>query len=308
MPYCSNCGNQLRDGAKFCDNCGFQVGIHDDDTQRQTVFEGKIHKCPNCGEIVEAFQDDCPSCGYKFRDVKVTSSVKELADKLERIANEKVERNIWGKLSAKSMNAKVQKQVQLIQNFAIPNTYEDLWEFLILSSSNITNYDDQSSEQAALSNAWTAKFEQAYQKAKLVINNPKEIASIEKLYESKSNQAKKAKRTKGITFFAYIMLMFAPAFLIYGIMFIGNSTYESNIRKENSRLTSIVEEIYDCIDNGNYTLARSKAANLSFNYTSDWSSDYEAVAENWDETREELLEIINEAEQKSKNQANTGGE
>lgn len=314
MAYCTNCGNQLREGAKFCDNCGFQVGTHDDGTKRQTVFEGKIHKCPNCGQVLDSFQDDCPACGFEFRDVKATSSVKELADKLERIANEKVERNIWGKVSVESLNAKVQKQVQLIQNYAIPNTYEDLWEFLILSSSNITDSTNESSEQNALSKAWKSKFSQAYNKAKLVIDNPKDIERIENLYASKINEISTERKHHFISGVSknlslVISIMASIIFLIslfVGIDIAGNN-YSKEVEKENERLESIVEEVYACIDNENYTLARVKAANISFNYSSSYSSDYKAIAENWDKTREDLLKIIDEAEQKSKNQTNTGG-
>ena len=315
MAYCTNCGNQLREGAKFCDSCGKSVNSVNDSTQRQTVFEGKIHKCPNCGEIVEAFQDDCPTCGYQFRNAQATSSVKVLADKLERIANEKVERNFWGKVSVESMNAKVQKQVQLIQNFAIPNTYEDLWEFLILSSSNITDSTNESPEQNALSKAWKSKFSQAYNKAKLVMDNPEDVKKIDKLYAEKIDEITTERKhhfisgiSKDLPFVILIVMGFI-SFMALGIgTAIAGSNYNKEVEKENERLASIVEEVYACIDNGNYTLARVKAANISFNYSSSYSSNYKAIAENWDETRENLLKIIDEAEQESKKQANTGGE
>ena len=301
MPYCSNCGNQLREGAKFCDSCGKPVTSVDDGSKRQTVFEGKIHKCPNCGEVIEAFQDDCPSCGYKFRDVKVTSSVKELADKLENISNQNI-----------SASEKASMQYSLISSFAIPNTREDLWEFLIISSSNIQQNSGISQKQApaqiALQNAWMAKFEQAYQKSKLVIDNPSEIKKINKLYDSKSSQFKRAKNSKIFKMLALVTLCLSPFLFLIVFFTSGGLAYEHNVKKENNRLNSIVEEVYDCIDNENYTLARVKAANVSFNYSSDWSSDYEAIAENWDEIRENLFKIIDEAEQESKKQTNTGGE
>ena len=68
MAYCKNCGIQLVDGAKFCQKCGCSV---EDErigyTQRKQEFEGKLYKCPNCGEILKSFELNCPACGYELR-------------------------------------------------------------------------------------------------------------------------------------------------------------------------------------------------------------------------------------------------
>ena len=163
MAYCTNCGNQLREGAKFCDNCGFQVGTYGDDTKRQTVFEGNIHKCPNCGEIIDAFTTTCPSCNFEIRGVNAASSVKELALKLADCETS-------------------EQKIDLIKNFYIPNTKEDIYEFFILATSNIKNGDEDI-------DAWSAKLEQAYQKAKLSINGTIEFHELSLIY-------KKTKRKK----------------------------------------------------------------------------------------------------------------
>ncbi len=314
MSFCTNCGNQLREGAKFCDNCGFQVGTHDDGAIRQTVFEGKIHKCPNCGEIVEAFQDDCPACGYQFRDTTVTSSVKELVDKLQEIENEPKRLNVVEYFLSNGLSQKVRKQVSLINNYTIPNTYEDIWEFLILSSSRIKNNNTAvipTPDIRALSSAWKAKFDQAYHKAMLVIDTPEDIERIKDLYSRTKAEEAKAQRklTKNIAIpvavlFSLPIVLFVALIILLGSM---GSGYDKGVTKESERLNTIVDEVYDYIDQGNYTMARIKAASLSFNFTSEWSSDYEAVAKKWDKTREDLLEIIDEAEQESKKQVNTGG-
>ena len=313
MSYCTNCGNQLREGAKFCDNCGFQVGTHDD-TKRQTVFEGKIHKCPNCGEIVEAFQDDCPACGYQFRDAAVTSSVKELADKLQQIENEPNGLNLVDYFLSNGLSQKARKQVALINNYTIPNAYEDIWEFLILASSRIKNFRTDrplTSEETALVNAWKAKFDQAYHKAILVVDAPEDIQRIKDLYSKTQTETVKNQRKRTTSIIVPLAICFAVILVLFISLSIpssGKAEYNYGVSKENERLNAIVEEVYDYIDQENYTMARVKAASLSFNFTSDYSSDYESIAENWDETRENLLKIIDEAEQESKKQANTGGE
>lgn len=104
--YCSNCGEKLIFGSKFCNSCGVKVGVisanepdntklennekasqvvMEDITERKNVYEGKIHKCPNCGDIIDAYETVCKSCGYEIRGRKATSSVRELQLKLEEL-------------------------------------------------------------------------------------------------------------------------------------------------------------------------------------------------------------------------------
>ena len=80
------------------------------------------------------------------------------------------------------------------------------------------------------------------------------------------------------------------------------------IQNENDRLNAIVSEVYECIDTENYTLARTKAVTLVFKYSSDKTESDDEARQQWDKTREDLLKIIDEAEQESKKQTNTGGE
>lgn len=311
MAYCTNCGNQLRDGAKFCDSCGKSVASVNDCAQRQTTYEGKIHKCPNCGEIVEAFQDDCPTCGYQFRDTTVTSSVKELVDKLQQIENEPKGLNLADYFLSNGLSQKVRKQVSLINNYTIPNTYEDIWEFLILSSSRIKNDNtDVVSTPAsrALSDAWKAKFDQAYHKAMLVIDTPEDIQRIKDLYSKTQNKAAKnqIKRMSIIILPFAGMIFICLLFSVMAIIF-SASEYSDYVDKENERLNAIVSEVYECIDTENYTLARTKAVTLVFKYYSDKTESDDEARQQWDETRKDLLEIIDNAEQESKKQTNTGG-
>lgn len=101
--FCPYCGSKLDEGARFCKNCGEAIydeqNVHKNSnerptmgnpTERKTVYEGCIHKCPNCGEVLESFLTVCPSCGYEIRDVQPASSVRELAIKLEKISAEKM--------------------------------------------------------------------------------------------------------------------------------------------------------------------------------------------------------------------------
>ena len=85
MLICSNCSKEMNDDDKFCANCGMQVKENNSDNKRKIVFDGTIHKCPNCGEVLNSFAANCPACGFELRSVKNSGAVAELSRKLEKI-------------------------------------------------------------------------------------------------------------------------------------------------------------------------------------------------------------------------------
>lgn len=171
MAFCSNCGKELAVGAKFCFECGAPVQ-GSTSSERKTIYDGELHKCPNCGELLDSFVTICPTCGYELRGAKATSVVNELAQKLERTES-------------------VAQKIDLIRNFYIPNTKGDIYEFFILATSNMTagSYDVD---------AWYAKLEQAYQKAKLSFGNAPEFQYLSQLYGKAKKQQKAQSFTRGI--------------------------------------------------------------------------------------------------------------
>lgn len=81
MAFCTNCGQELAEGAKFCASCGKAVDSNST-YQRKTVYDGVIHKCPNCGEVLSSFLANCPACGFEFNSKKVNSSLKEFIEEI----------------------------------------------------------------------------------------------------------------------------------------------------------------------------------------------------------------------------------
>ena len=137
MAFCTECGHQLAEGAKFCFECGAKVNAPSSTRveQRKTVYDGEIHKCPKCGETLNSFVTNCPTCGYELRSVKTNSPVAALAKKVE-------------------MASSLDDKIELITNFYIPNTKEDIYDFFILAVSNL---EDKSYDT---DDAWRAKLEQ----------------------------------------------------------------------------------------------------------------------------------------------------
>lgn len=206
MIYCKNCGNELEDNDKFCSKCGTPIETK---TQgRQIKYDGEIHKCPNCGELLKSFATNCPSCGYELRSVKVDSPVSELARKIEKTET-------------------VDKKIELITNFYVTNTKEDIYDFFILAVSNLedTNYETD--------DAWMAKLEQTYHKAKLSFGNTPEFAYIEELYKktiakvSKRGTMNFVRKNKKLCLSA-LLVGFGIIMLIVGIVIMSVGSMEEN--------------------------------------------------------------------------------
>ncbi|WP_223351820.1 MULTISPECIES: zinc ribbon domain-containing protein [Streptococcus] len=204
MEFCTNCGQAFAEGAHFCSNCGTAKG-ETDTSQRKTVYDGDLYKCPNCAERLDSFMTVCPTCGYELRGAKGASKVEKLAKKLESTKN------------------KGQK-IDLIRNFYVPNTKEDIYEFVILATSNMNSYDYDFE-------AWNSKLEQAYQKATLSFGNTEEFQYINQLY-TKSKKHKKLKyfiRTVMGSKILQCLLLGAVGIIMVVVGFVlGDQTGDSN--------------------------------------------------------------------------------
>lgn len=98
MSFCINCGRELAEGEKFCANCGKSVNDSNSSSQRKITYEGEVHKCPQCGEVLDSFITVCPSCGYELRGSSATSAVKEFATKLNSLCYLKIVLPVSSKL------------------------------------------------------------------------------------------------------------------------------------------------------------------------------------------------------------------
>lgn len=204
MAFCINCGQELIEGAKFCASCGKAVNENNSTTQRKMTYEGEIHKCPNCGEVLGAFVSVCPSCNYELRGVQSASSIKDFSSKIEQAESD-------------------EKKVTLIRNYPISNTKEDIFEFMILASSNITGEYNE-----VVFNAWLAKFEQCYQKAKLSFGNDSDFSKIQNLYDQTMKQVNKERVAHGANKFGTSVTNFTATFPnpIFGIVVVLLGVYE----------------------------------------------------------------------------------
>lgn len=266
MPFCSNCGKEIENNAKFCSGCGSPCNTAQSDNQgqRKTKFEGEIHKCPQCGEVLDSFTTVCPSCGYELRGSSTTSAVKEFAAKLDTATTE------------------YQKE-SIIRSFPIPNTKEDIFEFMILASSNIDEHPNKN-----VFNAWIAKFEQCYQKAKLSFKQENDFVKIQAIYEKTQKEIKKIRR-KGPLRKTLIIVLPIVAFILINVAFWSwiASGY-NNEEEEVARLEAIVVEVETALENNEYDLAMMHAKSIDY---SAWTSNDE-LERQWDIKRDYLIKKI----------------
>ena len=298
MAYCRNCGTQLIDGAKFCQKCGYPVSDgNTKKTQRQHEFTGKLYKCPNCGEVLKSFELNCPACGYELRGAKATSAVKEFALKLEAIESRREyekPRGLFAVAAAQQRVSKTDEQkISLIKSFPVPNTKEDMLEFMILaiSSMNMRTYDsantDISKSEKEVNAAWFSKVQQVYEKAKMSYSADSVFAEIQVLYDGCSEEIKKAKKkakrkrvVENVLIFGWI-----PISLVFLIIWLSIESPKQEA-KELERLDNIVIDVQQALDNGEFSHALRIADSIDY-------QRYDVEMERkWDIEREYWVEKV----------------
>lgn len=273
MAFCSNCGTKLNDGARFCQGCGAPVNNSSAEryTRREFEYEGKIIKCPNCGEPLASFQARCPACGHEIREAKVSSVVKEFASKLEAIeaiADPTRKGFLRKKLEKDEISEKEERKIELIRSFPVPNTKEDMLEFMILATSCISYdlYDSCKSESVSrgpkeVNAAWYAKVQQVYEKAKRSNFADDTFEQIEGLYikcKGDIRHAKKKGIVKWILMFAWIPLAWI---ILLSAIAISDHNEKAN---EIKRLEAIVVEVQEALEDGEYKHALRLAESIEY--------------------------------------------
>ena len=210
MAFCSECGSELELNAKFCKVCGKKVGESAPSDNANNVSSGnvKMVNCPRCGHPVDSFVSVCSYCGCEIRNATANSAVKEFEEELAKIEADRKQSSIIGDAASLVLGAygrindTDQKIANLIANYPVPNNKEDVMEFLIMAVSNIdeeaydksfNGYGINSSGKQAITAAWNSKYNQMYQKARLLFPEEKQLDEINKMYEAKQKKISKVR-------------------------------------------------------------------------------------------------------------------
>ena len=225
--FCANCGTQLAPGSKFCPGCGApangsttqtpppipqmqptQSNMYGNSETRQQEFAGKVLKCPNCGAVISQTTAVCPECGMRITGQAAVSSVQVFQNQLMALESKR-KKSALGMFNVYAGVDPVDKQkVALIQNFPIPNTVDDVLEFILLAVSNIDvnlskkSWANNSSGMQifamemprVISDAWVTKMEQVYQKAEILFPDDPTFPKIKQIYTDKMIELKRIKK------------------------------------------------------------------------------------------------------------------
>ncbi len=245
MPFCTKCGTRLEDGDVFCGSCGAAAPLAsvynveakieekretkpkperkkpESETEDETNIsprEARVKHCPACGEVISENETVCPSCGFMVRDVS-TGSIALLSKKLELIENKRPEKK--RKTDNDVISATDEKKISLIRSWPMPNSREDLIEFMAMASGNCIAPpkigNDRIAAEDALAEAWKSKFDQAYVKAERLFGKADEF---EQFRELKSEVQKRSLLARlrawapllGALLFYILFMLFIPIY------------------------------------------------------------------------------------------------
>jgi hypothetical protein len=159
---------------------------------------GDIRKCPACGTILQSFQTKCNDCGHEFTNISANNVISQLSKKLSEIEKElqreaEKDEDYDPKLTFALDMRILEKQASYIDTFPIPNTKEDILEFLSLSvpqaSVKLNWYERNVSHtgQYKLIKSWKAKAEQTIMKARFSMKDDKKLLDEIEQYEKQLN-------------------------------------------------------------------------------------------------------------------------
>lgn len=134
---------------------------------------GSIRKCPNCGATVDPSLAVCPVCGYSFTGIGPNKSMEKLSEQIAEI-NKGRKRSFWDSVEPDVA------VVSAIENFPVPNTKEDLVEFISsLSAKSI---------EGLYASAYRKKLDECLEKAKLSFPNDPAINQLMRNHKFKEEQ------------------------------------------------------------------------------------------------------------------------
>ena len=151
---------------------------------------GEVKKCPACGAMVQSFQTKCSDCGHEFKNIGANVSIGKLFEMLNACENERKDQDMSVGSALVGMFAKayglgggdkiMEKKKSIISGFPIPNTKDDILEFLSTAIPNakkkgnmFTKENPENKSHNDLAPTWKSKCEQIIMKAKFSMKEDK---------------------------------------------------------------------------------------------------------------------------------------
>lgn len=221
---------------------------------------GDVRKCPACGAIVPSMAAKCPECGYEFTNVEANSSTRLLMQKIDEIQAQYAEltANVDNKdeSTIRTRGYQVKRQLndrtaQLIQNFPIPNTREDLIEFLTLCIGNSKADSIMLDGNDPVTPAWRKKLQQVIAKVKVALPNDQQAQELIEEYEGKRENSKKKGKKIAIGIVVLIVVACLIALLVPKEM------------SPKEQVKALSEQVVEMVNKGDLDGAKTSSNNVT---------------------------------------------
>ncbi len=170
---------------------------------------GNIKTCPACGASVKSFEVKCEDCRHEFNNVAINNTIDVFIKKLssidEEVRNEylingrQYMNTLWGKKMEKDANMInfeikpiiLNRKIELISMYEVPNTKEDILSFLALASAeaskkiSFTFVIGGNIGKNDIKNAWLSKAKNLIFKSRLLFKNDKSTIELIEVYANK---------------------------------------------------------------------------------------------------------------------------
>ena len=244
---------------------------------------GDIRKCPSCGAIYEAGSVKCRQCGYVFVGVKANSSAKLLFDKLNDLDNKYRDKKGGSYFLAtmglsKPIEAKMDtERGNVIKNFPVPTTKEDLLEFIPIMEERWKGTKSVSDTTGRFlldkeKMAYRSKYLECIQKAQMMFGNDKDFLYIFERYNKKNWAMDGIINKLRLSKSAYIAIF---TVLFFAFSYIGESFSDNDKEKERIEIRNQIDNEYERIskmidsmetpNNTNYDQSKRDILTLSWN-------------------------------------------
>ena len=132
-------------------------------TPINTTKMGDVMKCPNCGEPYQPGTYKCQSCGHIFQNIEANRSSVQMAEGVQKLMSRKQE----------------EQTREFIKNFPIPNTKDDILDFLL-------SLRARAEENGFYQDSYIAKYKETLSKAKILFaDDPQVQAAVQEVTRKK---------------------------------------------------------------------------------------------------------------------------
>jgi len=188
--------------------------ILDSKLQNKTSLNSKakevasnIAKCPACGGNVKSFSINCEDCGHEFQNIQINESIETLINKLE---NE--EKKVYPNIQFGIESHRLEKKINIIIQFPIPNTKSAIVEFMMYSLPLIENKAINNKEALA----WKTKFEHSLIKLQIISKSPEELHLLQEFQDKFNNTVSNYNKSRrSFRLFDFLFSSFAAILILY---------------------------------------------------------------------------------------------